>query len=122
MKIIIKNYRIECIIGIKSHERTQPQSLFIDLEFYSDFNHAINDEIANTVDYEKVSLLCKEIALNTKFNLLETLAQTILDHLFDAFPISRAKITIKKPEALKDADYAAIEIEREKKDTNNWGS
>ena len=116
-KIIIRNARFNCIIGILDHEKVKPQEIIIDLElFIEPVNSRLNDYIKNTIDYAEVHELIESEVNDSNFGLIETLAETIAAKVLGKFKISKILVRIKKPAALahKNVEYAAVEIIRTK--------
>lgn len=119
-KIYIKNLKIFAYHGNNPDEKINGQNFLIDCTAYTPSvkNLLIDDNLENTVSYSKIAKKIIEIATNTKFNLIETLAEKIAESLLVEFAkIHRCDIIVKKPEApIKNADfeYVAVEISRER--------
>jgi D-erythro-7,8-dihydroneopterin triphosphate epimerase len=111
MKIGFSGLKVKCIIGVFPEERKKAKDLLIDLEV-EPISIANEDELELTIDYEKISDLCRQIAKESKFHLLETLARKILDSCFDNFAISAASICINKPKALKGISSAYVKLSK----------
>lgn len=112
--ISIVDLHVSCIIGIYPHERVEPQSLYLDLEFDTDFTSAAHTEdITHTVNYVQVSQVLTEFLQTQRFQLLETLAERSCQLVFQLWPaITRCRLTVKKPGALAEARHTAVTIER----------
>src|SRR5688500_11768069 len=108
-------YKLDCIIGVYPHERQTKQTIFVDLQVEADFSKCSkSDDIADTVNYEQLAELCIHLAESGKFALLETFACEILKSIFLKFNVTWAWVRIKKPQALANADYTVVELERYK--------
>ncbi len=113
--IKIEKFRIQCIVGAHAHERKVEQELLVDIEMKVNFSEPVQtDSIVDTVDYEAVCNVCKELAQERRYHLLETFAYEALHAILDSFPIKWAKIRVRKPQALPLAKYATIEFEKGK--------
>ncbi len=109
------NYKIRCIIGELPEERIKQQSIFVSIRVLSDFSQCVqSDNLNDTVDYVAIAKLCTEVAKKGNFYLVETYANRVLDTLLDSFPIQSARITVKKPLGLEDADHSIVELEKNK--------
>jgi dihydroneopterin aldolase len=108
-KIVVSAYKMACVVGVHPHEQTTAQDIFLDLEVDVRFEE---DAIASTVDYDALVQRCEKVASTGKFQLLEMLAQKILEALFADFPILRAKVRVSKPRALAKAKNVSVEVER----------
>ena len=102
---------------IKEIKRTTEPALRTfetDVEFHFNSNSDTNDEIESTIDYTTV---CKEIVsqfLLKSHNLIENLANQIINRLFEKFDLLYCKIKIRKPNAPIDLVFDSIEVEIEK--------
>lgn len=113
--VIIEDFKIHCVIGAHPHERGQPQELLVDIEMRCNFSECVQtDSIADTVDYEKVCTLCQDLAQNRRYHLIETFAYEALHAILDTFSLLWVKIRVKKKQALPLANFAIIELEKER--------
>ncbi len=114
-RIIIKNLKAECRIGVSEEERKTKQPIFLDVILHADISEAAKTgSIEKTIDYSKLSLVIKQFAEKKEFILLETLAFELCNHILANYKCEKAKVKTKKVRALKDADYAAIELAMKK--------
>jgi len=112
--IKIEDYRIHCIMGAHAHERKVDQEVSVDLEMKLNLAEPVQtDSIVDTVDYEAVCNVCKELAQTRRYHLIETFAYEALHAVLDSFPLQWAKIRVRKSSALPLAKYAVIEFEKE---------
>lgn len=115
-KIILEGLEIDTIIGVYDWERTKSQTLFVDLVLYADLKAACySDDVNDTIDYAGVAETIVTVAKNSKFKLLEALAQAISDKLFECFELHKVAITITKPNILPNTRRVAVCIERNQK-------
>jgi FolB domain-containing protein len=109
MIIKIKNLRVKTIIGVHAWEKKQKRDVVVNLEMEFDGNKAANtDDIADTLDYDHINQMLIEEISNSKFNLIEKLCRHLLDKIMADKRISRAKIEIDKPKALKNGESVSI--------------
>ncbi len=114
-KIIIKNLKTECRVGVREEERRVKQPIFLDVILHADISEAAKTgSLEKTIDYSKLSFGIKHFAERKEFILLETLAFELCSHILANYKCGKAKVKAKKMKALKDADYAAIELVMEK--------
>lgn len=107
-----RGYEINCVIGVYPYERLNPQTIYIDLVVETDFSKCIeSDNLEDTVNYEQLAEICKVLAINKKYRLLETFAAEALQEIFRQFKVPKASIFIKKPNALTLADCSTVELE-----------
>ncbi|WZL72897.1 dihydroneopterin aldolase [Clostridiaceae bacterium 35-E11] len=119
-KIIMKNLSFYGYHGVLQEESILGQKFFIDIDLYVDLKKAgTTDHVADTVHYGEAYALVKDIVENRRFQLIETLGETITSEVLYHFPkVHEIVIKIKKPEAPVPGiyDYFGIEIRRQRND------
>jgi dihydroneopterin aldolase len=111
--IKIEDFRIHCTIGAHAHERKADQEISLDLEMKLNLAEPVQtDSIVDTVDYEAVCAICKELAQSRRYHLIETFAYEALHAVLDAFPLIWARIRVRKRHALPLARCAIVEFEK----------
>ena len=87
--VFISALHIETIIGVHAFEQNAPRPLILDLEMGVDIREAAaSDRIRDAVDYSAVADAIARLAAARRFQLLETLAETIARMVFERFPIA----------------------------------
>ena len=113
-KIVIKDLLLRCIIGINEEERREKQDVLINIEMSLTFSEASKkDDITKTVDYKKINKKIIATVENSKFFLVETLAEKIAQICLDNVKIRKVKVSVEKPGALRFARSVGVEITRE---------
>lgn len=112
--IFLKDLKILCIVGIHPKERDFKQALFLDIEIDYDFSAAADSEnVRDTLDYSELADVVDQLIVNRKYQLIETAAEETCQVIFRKWPqVQRCKVKIKKPAAVPQATYAAVEVER----------
>lgn len=114
-KIIIKNLRLRCLIGINPDELKEKQDVIINAEVWTDFSKAIkSDDLSDTINYWELNKSIIRLVEGSKFNLVETLADRIAGICIKEKNVWKARIIIEKPKALKSAESVGVELLREK--------
>lgn len=114
--VFVKGLEIEAILGIFPEERLKPQPVILDLEFLVDTSDAVTSEnIENTVSYAVVAEEVTALAINGRFQLVETLAQACADLLLQTFTVPWVRVTVTKPQAVANAKGVGVMIERGKR-------
>ena len=109
MDKIILNLNLPFYVGVLKEEKSQPQNLDIYIEIFSDFQDAaMSDDIDDTINYSDIKKIIEELAQNNKYNLLESLAQKIANHILE-YPRAQ-KVLVKITKTNK--KFASIEIIR----------
>lgn len=111
--IVIRELRVEALIGIHRRERHVAQTLSIDLEIGLPSEAVFaSDKVADTIDYEQVALRIRALAASQHFRLVETLAERIAHLLLGDFGAPWAKVSVAKIGILGNAKYVGVTIER----------
>lgn len=113
-KIIITDLRATGIIGVKSPERDQPQTLLINIILYKSLKKAgRTDKIEDTVSYSIVAKSILARVAETQFYTLEALAEDLAYLMLSRFGVDAANIRIEKPEFVANTLRVGVEIFRE---------
>ncbi len=112
--VFVSNLAVETIIGIHPQERTTPQEVLISFELQADTRKAAqSDDIADALDYAGASQRIIELVTNSRFRLIETMAERIAELLLEAYPLSAVAVEVRKPAALSSAETVGVRIERQ---------
>lgn len=116
--IKIVNLKVHCVLGAYAYERNQEQELGIDVDAYTDFSlPALNDALTDTVNYEKIASLCRDLAIKRKYHLIETFAFELVHALLNEFSsLEKVRVRIKKRKALPLADETVVELEKNREE------
>ena len=115
--VFIKDFIIEEIIGFHNHEKIKKQKIKFNIIIDVDQN-VLPDEndIRSIIDYEKITNKLSNLVKNKKYNFLETLAEDSFKEIFKDRRINSLKITIEKPDAIKNANSVGVEVFKTRKD------
>jgi dihydroneopterin aldolase len=113
--ILIRDLRVEALIGIHKRERHVAQTVSIDLDIGLPGTAVFkSDKVADTIDYEQVALKIKALAASGHFRLVETLAERIARLLLEEFGAPWAKVSAAKIGILANAKFVGVTIERKR--------
>lgn len=111
--IIIRDLRVEALIGIHRRERHVKQTLTIDLEIGIPGDAVFSsDRVADTIDYEQVTIRIKALAESQHFRLVETFAERVASILLGDFGAPWARVSVAKVGILANAKFVGVSIER----------
>ena len=112
--ISLVDLEITCIIGIHPHERVKEQNLFLDINLEVDFGDStFADDINETIDYTIIAEMATQLAITKKYNLIESFCKDLNNLFIETFQvIQQTRITVKKPNALPKAKYAAYSMKK----------
>ena len=121
-KVRIESIETQAVIGVYEFEHDAPQPLILDLELTTDFTKAfISDDLQDALDYDAITQRVRAFCSASRYQLIEALAGGIIKLLLDHYPVDKVAITIKKPQALKNA-MATVWCERTRDQMVNLGS
>lgn len=112
-QIIVSQLSISTFIGATDEEQKRPQRLKV--SFIMEPKRGLgglNDELANTVDYDQACRSVKALAITRKRRLIETLAEDIATHLLREYPLGAVEVELRKF-ILPDTEHVAVKIRRE---------
>jgi dihydroneopterin aldolase len=122
-RIFLRGLEIDCIIGFIEWERRIKQTVVIDLELPVDCRRAaLTDEVADTVDYKKVSKRMIAFVEASEFKLVETLAHRLAMLIIEEFGVEWVRLSVNKPGAIRGSRDVGITIERSRADLTPAGS
>jgi len=111
--ILIRDLRVEALIGIHRRERYVTQTVQVDLEIGVPGTAVFaSDKVADTIDYEQVALRIKALASGEHFRLVETFADRIAALLMGDFGAPWVKVSAAKLGILANAKFVGVTIER----------
>jgi dihydroneopterin aldolase len=111
--VFIRGLRIETTIGIYDWEKQIKQPVVLDLEMASDIARgAATDRIEDALDYKAVSKRLKQFVSESRFELVETLAERIAAIIREEFDVPWVRLTLNKIGAVTDSEGVGVIIER----------
>ena len=112
--ILLEGMQIPAALGVTAAERRMRRPVRVDLELDLPLSRAgRSDRIADTIDYGDVFRVVEEVAGAREHRLVEALGERIAAALFEAFPIERIVVTIRKTSPLPGAvDRTGVRLMR----------
>ena len=111
--IVIRDLRVEALIGIHRRERHVMQTLSIDLDIGLPGTAVFSsDKVGDTIDYEQVALRIRALAAAAHYRLVETFADRIAALLTADFGAPWVKVSVAKIGILPNAKFVGVTIER----------
>jgi len=116
-RIEIKGLLVRAIVGVNDEERENRQDVIISLTLETDTRPAAaSDEIADAVNYRTITKQVIDLAENSRFFLVERLAEEIAKLCLADLRVERVRVTVEKPDALRFVQTVGVTIERERAD------
>lgn len=114
-KIYIRDLMVRCIVGINDDERANRQDVLFNIMLSVDLAPAgASDDFKDTVDYRAVKKEIIAMAEGSSFFLIEALAERTAGLCLAREGVSKVRVTVDKPGALRFARSVAVEIKRKK--------
>jgi dihydroneopterin aldolase len=119
--IYIHALKTEAIIGIFDWERQVKQTVVVDIEISADVaKAALSDSIDDTLNYKRVAKRVLAFVEESKFHLVETLAERIAMLILEDFGIAWVRISLSKPGAIRNSRDVGVTLERTRDDLTKW--
>ena len=94
--IFINHLTLKARVGIYAAEKKKPQT--INVKFRAVFRRGATKTIKDVVSYETAVVDIRGIVARKHYDLLESLADTIIKHFFKNPRIRRVEVSIEKPD------------------------
>ena len=111
--IHIKNLMLKTKFGFYPKEKKVSQRLIFNLKVYTIKNIYRDSRLEDVVDYDEIVKIIKKILIEN-INFLETLAEKIINKIFEDRRIIKINIKIEKPDAVSECDSVGYEITKER--------
>jgi dihydroneopterin aldolase len=111
--VFIRQLRIETTIGIYDWEKKIRQPVVLDIEMAADnARAAATDRIEDTLDYKAISKRLKQFVGESRFELVETLAERCAAIIREEFGVPWVRLRLDKVGAVTDSAGVGVLIER----------
>ena len=111
--VFLRALRIETTIGIYDWEKQIKQPVILDIEMASDIaSGAATDRIEDALDYKAVSKRLKQFVGESRFELVETLAEHCAAIIREELGVRWVRLSVNKIGAVSDARDVGVVIER----------
>lgn len=112
--IYIQGLKCPCKIGVWKWEKQVEQTLTVDLDIATDISKPVqSDDLADTLNYQKIAQRIRELALQNESILIESLAERFAQALLTEFDASWVRVKVDKGSAVSQAKNVGIVIERD---------
>jgi len=112
-RVILRGLRLRGRHGVSATERETDQDFLVDIECPTDVvSAAATDDIADTLDYTRLSAIAAAVIEGPPRHLLETLADSIARRIVDETTVRSVRVTVVKVRPGGMSGPAAIEVTR----------
>ena len=124
-RILIKDLNLFGYHGVRDSEKKDGQNFCFNIEILLNKNSFLNsDNLENTLNYSQVIRILKDINSNQRFNLLETLSQTIANRIMEISSlIEKVSVKIEKtsPPIKENIESVGVEYILDRKSVEGSG-
>ena len=114
-KVIIKDLILNIFVGIHIFEKKKKQRVKFNIEIMTDPLVSPNNKDLNSIlDYENIINKIEKLVSLKHHELLEDLAENILDAIFQNKIVKKIKLKIDKIDIIKKAGSVGIEVQKTK--------
>ena len=108
MTVRVKGLEVQAGIGVYDHEKGRLQLLVIDVEL--DLGCAPVRGLADTLDYDGVASICRQLAEGEHIELVETFAEKVALACMDDPRVLAVTVSVDKPGAIRGAKAAGCAV------------
>jgi 7,8-dihydroneopterin aldolase/epimerase/oxygenase len=113
-RIFVEGLMVEAECGVYSHEKGSRRPLVVDIDVAvdPDMVRATDDALAETVDYDGLVAVVRDMASGAHLHLIETFAEQVASRLLADMRIVEVRLRVEKPGAVPGARCSGVEIVR----------
>jgi 7,8-dihydroneopterin aldolase/epimerase/oxygenase len=116
-RVFLRELGVECVIGFLDWERLVKQTVYLDIEAPIDCRKAaLSDDVAQTLDYKRLSKVVIAFVGASEFKLVETLADRTAKLILKEFDLPWVRLTVNKRGAIRASRDVGVTIERTRAD------
>lgn len=111
-KVVITGIEAFAYHGCTPEERERGQDFLVDVELEYDAAAAVSgDDLVAAVDYDRLAAEVHDLVTRERYDLIETLAARIGEHIMRSSPASRLLVRVHKPQAPMSRKVGGVAVE-----------
>ena len=115
-KVLIRELKVEAILGILPQERVTPQPVLINITVFTDTRRAARSkDIVDAVNYAALADAATKLTIDGKYQLIETLVEDLAALSLSLAHVEGVSVRVEKPQAVPAAGAVGVEIYRTNK-------
>ena len=115
-KVLIRELKVEAILGILPQERVTPQPVLINITVFTDTRRAARSkDIVDAVNYAALADAATDLTIDGKYLLIETLVEDLAALSLSLAHVEGVSVRVEKPQAVPAAGAVGVEIYRTNK-------
>lgn len=108
LTVLVRGLEVQAAIGVHAHEHGRLQPLVVDVEL--DLGAGPIHRLSDTLDYEGVARVARELAGGEHVALVETFAERVALACLEDARVLAVKVRVEKPGAIPGAAAAGCEV------------
>lgn len=110
-RIEINGIEVYAKHGVHEYEQERAQVFRVDVAAYTDLSGAgETDDLADTLDYSALALEIREVVGSESHKLIEKVASSVADAVLEHSRVTKAVVTIHKPNAPIDLAFEDVSV------------
>ena len=115
-KVLIRELKVEAILGILPQERVTPQPVLINITVFTDTRRAARSkDIVDAVNYAALADAATKLTIDGKYLLIETPVEDLAALSLSLAHVEGVSVRVEKPQAVPAAGAVGVEIYRTNK-------
>lgn len=112
-RIVIEGIEVFAYHGVLDHEKADGQLFAIDVAVDVDLEAAgASDDLSDTVDYGRLASRVHDLVAGERWNLIERVAQRVVDLVLEDSRVRAATVTVHKPNAPITVPFRDVTVTR----------
>lgn len=108
LTVLVRGLEVQAAIGVHAHEHGRLQPLVVDVEL--DLGAGPIHRLSDTLDYEGVARVARQLAGGEHIALVETFAERVALACLEDARVLAVKVRVEKPGAIPGAAAAGCEV------------
>lgn len=108
--VIVRDLEIRLHIGVHEHEKQAPQRLLVSVEATMRGEGSEADDIAATLDYDRICDFIRTIGREGHVELQETIARHVLAFVLSLPSVASAVVETRKPDIFDDCAFVGVRL------------
>lgn len=113
-QIHLKQYQLDCHIGVSELERAKISRLQMDVTLWFKTSATQSDQLQDSVDYQSLAHAIHQQTHGQQYQLLERLAQVISDVCYTFKAVERVSIDLYKHQILEQCAKVGVTLETQR--------
>ncbi|ODT29985.1 MAG: hypothetical protein ABS35_07465 [Kaistia sp. SCN 65-12] len=111
--VIVRDLEVRIGIGVHDHEKQAPQRLVVSVEATLEGQGEAVDDIAATLDYDRICDFIRAIGSEGHVELQETVARRVLAFVLAMPGVASATVETRKPDIFEDCAFVGARLRGE---------